>query len=155
MSSSAQEKSGRLVQALSEIQAENVKTTSEDDKLQEAVGRILYDFGYGEKALIYHKTSLSIRLRVLGETNLFVAVSYHEMARCNLAQGALDEALDNFQKSLSVRLVNVKEQNPDVATTYIGIGAVYYCKSDLDKSIEYFQKSTDISVIVVKGWSQG
>ena len=97
-----------------------------------------------DRALEYHKKSLSIRVNCLGENHPGVADSYHNIADVYSDQGELNKALNYYNKSLSIRLNCFGEDHPDFADSYNNIGNLYKDKCEFDKALNLFNKSLRI-----------
>ncbi len=96
------------------------------------------------KALVYHFKALEIQKKVLGNNNLYTAMSYHNIGTVYFNQRNLSNALEYNHKALVIRENLLGKEHQDVASSYNNIGVVYLNKGDYSKALEYLIKSLEI-----------
>ena len=81
-----------------------------------------------KKALEYNEKALSIRLKVLGENNMYVAYSYFNLGVIYLNTGEYDKALEFHFKSRDIDILNFGKEHFNVAWDNLYIANVYVAK---------------------------
>lgn len=137
----AYEKSGDYQNAISCYQ-KALLYVLEDDVVSKStiynnVGFAYYCIGDFRKAFDYYKSSLDIKERLLGVSNIETAATYNNLGLLFCAQAKYSESLELFLKTLKIRTEIFGEEHPEVAKVCGCIGEAYYYLGEYEKSLDY------------------
>ncbi len=93
------------------------------------------------EALEYHKKSLVIREKVLGEEHSNTAASYNELGWVYHSLGIYEKALESHQKALTIRKKVCGIDHSDTATSYNDIGWIYFLLGSYERALEYLHNT--------------
>ena len=95
-----------------------------------------YKLGNYEKALIYQKKSLEIRLKAFGKINLQTAYFYEDLGLTYTCLNDHEKALENYQMVLEIRLELLGKKHTNTAVTYVRLGMAYKSLRKYDQALE-------------------
>ncbi len=108
-------------------------------------GIILSDKGDFEQSSILLNKSINLRIRLNGNNDTLLALSYNGLGTNSLYQGKFDEAFNYYTKTIEIAVEGNKAQDEDFAMFYQNMGIVYANIGDYEKTVEYFLKSLEIN----------
>jgi tetratricopeptide (TPR) repeat protein len=110
------------------------------------MGWEFFQKGDHKQALVFLKSSLSIRSKVFGQNHVDVAESLNYIGACENELCHYKEALENGKNSLAIRLKLFGENHTDVAQSYDNIGISLAMLGDHQKALEYGRKSLELRI---------
>lgn len=95
--------------------------------------------GDSDTALEALKTSIRLRVSILGDEHIDVGTTWNNIGRIYFQQGKYDKAMDSYRRALRIRR---REQGDsvDVAATIFNIGQVYHQQGDRDRALRHYQE---------------
>lgn len=112
--------------------------------LLDTIGVVYRNLGLYAQALEVFREALSLRERVLGETNLDVAVSLDHLATVYWDQSRYEEAGPLFRRALGIRRERLGETHPDVAKAFNNLGNLMYAKGEMDEAERLIRQAVQI-----------
>lgn len=117
------------------------------------LGNYYYEFGIQyrnvslyEKALEFHKKTLSIDIIKYGNDHPETATTLSSIAYDWSKKGNYKKAIENYQKTLNIRIKHYGEFDISTARTYNNLALNWSNLGDNYKAIELFQKSLNIKL---------
>ncbi|CAH3152946.1 unnamed protein product [Porites lobata] len=101
------------------------------------------EFNVAEK---YLKSSLAVRIRLLGDQNVDVASGYNDLALVYKALGDPEQAKEYHQRGLAIQLKKLGAEHVSVATSYGNLATIHHDLGDLEQAKEYQQRGLAIEL---------
>lgn len=105
-----------------------------------------------DKAIEYYKKSLAIDLKVYGDMNPSIGISYNNLGMVWNYMEEYNKSIEYYKKSLAIDLKAYGCEHPSTGTCYNNLGLVWADKGKYDKAIDYIEKSLEIELKVYGNW---
>ena len=115
-----------------------------ESEIYNNLGLILQDHKQYEKAIDYHKKSLSIREEFFGLESAEAARSLNNIGSVLSSSGKHEEALEYHKKALIIKENTLGKYHRSTATSYYNIGCEYADLKNYSESIKYRKVALDI-----------
>jgi serine/threonine-protein kinase len=121
-----------------------VRSDPEFARALTGLGRLLYETGENESALILFEEEIGVTRGLHGESSTAVALSLNNIAAVLKRLGRLDEAEPRYTESLEIRRKMLGDDHPDVAESLNNLAALYEARGQVDRSLELCREALAI-----------